>query len=155
MRPLSLILAFGALAFSGGTSSLWAQEQKISCDAVPAPVRASFEKAYAKADMSSCLKETEKGKTSYEIDSKSGENRLTVRFQADGKVIRAEETIATADVPEPVKQAAQKKYAGGEIALAQKVTSGNAVTYELHVKHRNKTVEVAFDANGKEVKIKR
>jgi hypothetical protein len=105
--------------------------------------------------MNNCLEETEKRKTFYEIDSKVGDNRVAARFQADGNLIRTEETIATGDVPEPVKQAAQKKYPGGEITLAQKVTSGTSVTYELDVKHRNKSVEVAFDGNGKQVKIKR
>jgi hypothetical protein len=155
MKPLPLTLAFSALAFSAGISNPWAREQKISCDAVPAPVRAAFEKAFAKAEMNNCLEETEKRKTIYEIDSKVGDSRVAARFQADGNLIRTEETIATGDVPEPVKQAAQKKYPGGEITLAQKVTSGTSVTYELDVKHRNKSVEVAFDDNGKQVKIKR
>ena len=104
--------------------------------------------------MNACIKEVEKGKISYEIDSKAGANRLTVRYQADGKLIRAEETIAIGDVPEPVKQAAQK-ISRRRDHLVQKVMVDATVTYELNVKHRNKAVDVAFDANGKEVKMKR
>ena len=105
--------------------------------------------------MNTCVKETEKGKTFYDIDGKIGDDRLTARLQADGKLLRTEETIASDSVPEPVKQAVQKKYPGGEVTTVQKVTSDAAVSYEFNLKHRKKAVDVAFDGNGKEVKIKK
>jgi hypothetical protein len=156
MRTLPYVLAPTALmVFLVGGSSLWAQEQKISCDTVPAPVRAAFEKEFAKAPMNSCVKETEKGKTEFEIISKESSSRLTARFQGDGKLVRAEQSVAMGSVPEPVKQALQKKHPDGEVTLAEKVTSDGAVTYEFRVKQKNRSVEVAFDPSGKEVKVKR
>ena len=72
-----------------------------------------------------------------------------------GKLVRAEQSVAMDSVPEPVKQALQKKHPDGEVALAEKVTSAGAVIYEFRVKQKNKSVEVAFDPTGKEVKVKR
>jgi hypothetical protein len=149
LAPTTLVV------FLAGAPSLWAQEQKISCDTVPAPVRAAFEKDFAKAPMNSCVKETEKGKTEFEIISRESGGRLTARFQADGKLVRAEQSVAMDSVPEPVKQALQKKHPDGEVALAEKVTSAGAVTYEFRVKQKNRSVEIAFDSTGKEVKVKR
>jgi hypothetical protein len=63
-----------------GASSLTAREQKVSCDAIPAAVRAAFEKAYAKATINDCAKDVEKGRTTYEISSTEGETRRDIRF---------------------------------------------------------------------------
>jgi hypothetical protein len=148
--------AFTALVFLlAGSSSLSAQEQKISCDTMPAPVRAAFEKEFAQAPMNSCVKETEKGKTEFEVISGARASRLTARFQADGKLVRAEQAVAMDSVPDPVKQALQKKHPDGQVTLAEKITSDGAVTYEFSVKQKNKSAEVAFDPTGKEVKVKR
>jgi hypothetical protein len=156
MRIVSYMSAPTALVvFLVGGSSLWGQEQKISCDTIPAPVRAAFEKDFAKAPMNSCVKETEKGKTEFEIISKEGSSRLTARFQGDGKLVRAEQSVAMDSIPEPVKEALKKKHPDGEVALAEKVTSAGAVTFEFRVKQKNRSVEVAFDPTGKEVKVKR
>ena len=88
-------LAPCALAFFlAGTSSPSAKEQKISCDAVPAPVRAAFEKAFSKATINECAKDVERRKTTYEIVSTEGEINRHVRFHPDGKVMEVEEPIA-------------------------------------------------------------
>jgi hypothetical protein len=156
MKTLPYMLATSALVvFLAETTSPWAQEQKISCDTVPAPVRAAFEKEFAKAPMNNCVKEVEKGKTEFEIISRESGGRLTARFQGDGKLIQAEQTVTMDSVPEPVKQALLRKHPDGEVALAEKVTSDGAVTYEFRIKQKTRSVEVAFDSTGKEVKVKR
>ncbi len=106
-------------AFLAGTSSLWAQGQPIPCDTVPAPVRAAFEKGYAKATINGCSKEVDKGKTTYEFDSTEGETRRDVLFNADGRFIGVDETIAVGAVPEPVQQAVRRKFPDGEITSAR------------------------------------
>jgi hypothetical protein len=146
-------LAAGALlAILAGATSALAQEQKISCTAVPTAVREAFAKAFPKATIKGCAKEVEKGRTSYEISSTEGETRRDVLFYADGRLIVVEEVIAFGSVPEPVQQAVHKRYPGGEIMLAEKLMRDATVLYEFRIKHRGKLVEVVFDPGGNEVK---
>jgi hypothetical protein len=137
-----------------GNLSALAKEQKISCDALPEPVRAAFAKTFAKATMNDCAKDVEKGQTSYEITSTEGEIHRDVRFYADGRVMEIEEPIPIGSVPEPAKQAAHKRYPNDEITRVEKVTRDGQELYEFRVKHRKKSVQIVFDANGKEVKLK-
>jgi Putative beta-lactamase-inhibitor-like, PepSY-like len=136
------------------SSGVLAQEQKISCDALPPAVRAAFEKAFAKATIADCVKDVENRKTTYEINSTEGETRRHVRFYADGRVVEVEEPIGIGSVPEPAKQAVSKKYPKGEITLVEKVTRDEQVLYEFRVKQGKRTVQIGFDANGKQVKSK-
>ena len=145
---------FASAVILGVSSSLLALEQKISCDDVPPAVRSSFEKSFADATINDCAKDVEKGRTSYEITSTEGETRRHVQFYTDGKVMEVEEPIAMSSVPEPAKQAVSKKYPKGEITLVEKVTRDNQVLFEFRVKQGKRSVQIALDANGKEVKLK-
>jgi hypothetical protein len=146
-------LASSALVvFLAGAASVLAQEQKISCDRVPAAVRAAFEKAYPKAAIKSCAEEVEKGKTAYEIMSTEGETGRDLLFYADGTVIVVEETIAFGKLPDPVQQAVHQRYPDGVITLSEKVMREGTVLYEIRIRHRAKLVEIVFDPSGNEVK---
>jgi hypothetical protein len=142
----------GILAILASATTALAEEQEISCNAVPAAVRAAFEKAFPKATIKECAKEVERGKTAYEISSTEGETRRDVLFYADGRLIVIEEAIPIESTPDPVQRAVRKMYPGGEITLAEKITRDGAVLYEFRVKLRGKHVEVVFDASGNEVK---
>jgi Putative beta-lactamase-inhibitor-like, PepSY-like len=140
------------LALVAGAASALAEEQDISCNAVPMVVRGAFEKAFPKATIKECAKEVEKGKTAYEISSTEGGIRRDVLFHADGTLIVIEEAIAFQSAPDLVQQAVRKMYPGGEITLAEKITRDGAVLYEFKMKHRGKRVETVFDPSGNEVK---
>jgi uncharacterized membrane protein YkoI len=140
------------LAVLASAASALAEEQEISCDAVPRAVRAAFEKAFPKATIKECAKEVEKGKTAYEISSTEGGTRRDVLFYADGRLIVIEEAIPIESTPDPVQRAVRKMYPGGEITLAEKISRDGSVLYEFRVKLRGKHVEVVFDASGNEVK---
>jgi len=146
-------LARSALAvFLAGTTGVWAQERKLACDAVPAAVRAAFEKAFPEATIKGCAEEDEKGKTAYEITSTEGETGRDVLFYTDGTLAVVEETVAVRNLPDRVRQAVHKKYPDDPITLAEKVMRDAAVLYELRVRHRGKLVEAVFDADGNEMK---
>jgi hypothetical protein len=140
------------LAVLASATSVLAEEQEISCDAVPRAVRAAFEKAFPKATIKECAREVEKGKTAYEISSTEGETRRDVLFYADGRLIVIEEAIPIESAPDPVQRAVRKMYPGGEISLAEKIIRDGAVLYEFRVKHQGKHVEIVFDPSGNEVK---
>lgn len=95
--------------------------------------------------------EVEDEKTFYKIESLESNGGRGFLYDPEGMLIVTEEPSAASDLPEPVQQAARKKFPKGEIMLAEKVTRGSSVTYELQLKHKGKTVEIIFDPNGKEV----
>jgi hypothetical protein len=161
MKPYAQLLVSGALAFmlAALSSALSAQEQKmpeqkVSCGAVPEPVRAAFQKTFPKATMTRCGKEAEQGKTAYEISSKEGAVRWDVLFYPDGTLIVIEEAVAFDTVPDPVKQAVRQKYPNGKIALSEKVLRDSKVLYEFRIKQGRKLMEIVFDPEGAEVPVK-
>ncbi len=141
--------SFGVTPASAQEAS--AQEQVIKCENLPAEVRTSFEKAYPKATIKACAKELKNGQTAYEIMSTQGNIRRDVLFYEDGKLIVVEEAIAFGELPEPVQQAVSKRFPGGAIELAEKLMRDATVTYEIHLKHGGKCVQLEFDPSGKEV----
>jgi Putative beta-lactamase-inhibitor-like, PepSY-like len=151
---MTRLLFASAVILAVCPSSVLAQEKKMSCNALPPAVRAAFEKAFAKATINDCVRDVEKGKTTFEITSTEGETRRHVRFHPDGKVMEVEEPVAIGSVPEPAKQAVSKKYPKGEITLVEKVTRDDQVLYEFRVKQGKKSLQIAFDSDGKEVKSK-
>src|SRR5262245_21396908 len=146
------LTASALLSIVAGATSALAQEQKISCTAVPAAVRQAFAKAFPKATIKTCAKEVEKGRTSYEISSTEGDTRRDVLFYADGRLIVVEEVIAFGSVPEPVQRAVKERYPGGEVTLTEKLIRDGAVTYEFRIRDGSKHVEIVLDGGGNEVK---
>jgi Putative beta-lactamase-inhibitor-like, PepSY-like len=146
------LASIALLVLLAGATSVLAKEQKVTCDKIPAAVRAAFDKAYPKATINSCAEEVAKGKTTYEIMSVEGETNRDLVYNADGTVIVIEESIAFGKLPDPVQQAVHKKYPNSAITLSEKVIRGSTVLYEIHLKHRNKPVDIVFDSSGKKMK---
>ena len=117
----------------------------------PAPVRATIENETKAATLKSVERETEKGKTQYEVETLvNGKSRDLVVDPA-GKVLEVEEEIAVTTAPAPVQAELGKLGTPGKV---EKVTrDGAATTYEATVKGKNgKTSSVTLDADGKPVK---
>ena len=124
----------------------------IPCDTVPAPVRAAFEKGFAKATINGCSKEVDKGKTIYEFESTEGETRRDVLFNANGSFIGVDETIAVGAAPEPVQQAVRREFPDGEITISKKLVRGATVQYEFRDKAPEEIRGNRLDGRGNEVK---
>lgn len=139
---ICLNLAFGAFA----------QEKKITQKELPAPVLASFQKTYPHATIKGVGKETENGKTYYEIESVDGKTNRDLLYLADGTVAEIEETVAAADLPASVKSAVTAKYPSGKIQKAEKTTRGSTITYDVRVDVGNTKHEMSIDAGGKVIK---
>jgi len=151
-----ILTSFLAAAFLFITSTnAFAQEKKISEKEVPAPVLNSFHNAYPKAVIKGTSMEKEHGKTFYEIESMDGSQRRDLLYAKDGKVAEVEETLAAKDIPDFVKNSIVKKFPKGEINRAEKVTSGDKISYELLVKSGDKKAGVVLDAKGNILKVKK
>ena len=137
----------------GLSASALAQEQRILRKDVPAVVLAAFAGAYPKATIKGYSKEMDKGQTVYEIESVEGKTTRDVTYSADGKLISVEESVNTSELPPGVKAVLDKKFPGGKILRAEKVTKGTVVGYEFRIEHLGKTTEIVFDPKGNELKL--
>jgi hypothetical protein len=91
-------------------------------------------------------KETENGKTTWEVESIDNGLSRDLVYNADGTVVEIEEEIPAASLPEPVTAAVKAKYPKATIARAEKVTHGTTESYELTLKGAAlKSIELTRD----------
>lgn len=140
-----LLLLAGLLVSSRAT----AQEKKIGRKDVPPAVLAAFQKAYPHAKIKRTSTEVENGKTYFEIESADGAQARDILYFADGTVAEIEEAVAVGTLPEPVRTAIGKEFAGAKIAKAEKTTKGTEVSYEVHVALGSKKGSIVVDPSGK------
>jgi uncharacterized cupredoxin-like copper-binding protein len=117
---------------------------------VPAAITTAFEKAFPTATIKNVAKETEDGKTVYEVESvDKGLNRDLI-YNPDGTVVEMEEQVNPADLPAPVADALKKLYPKATITKAEKLMKGQTLTYEMALKGAAKS-SVEFTPEGKVV----
>jgi|SRR5215471_360002 len=116
----------------------------------PAPVRATIEAESKNATLKSVSKETEKGKTQYEVETLVNGKSRDLLLDPAGKVIEVEEEIAAASAPGPVQEALKPL---GTVLKLERVTRDGVTTYEASVRGKNgKKSSITLDAQGKPVK---
>jgi uncharacterized membrane protein YkoI len=101
---------------------------------LPAPITAAFKKSYPNATIRGTAKETEDGKTVYEVESVENGKARDFMYNADGTVISIEEEINAADLPAPVTAALKKLYPKATVTVAEKTTEGKTIQYDLQLK---------------------
>jgi len=136
--------AFGILAYAGEE-----EEKQLTKQDVPVAVLSAFEKAYPKAVVKGYSKEEKDGKTLYEVESLEGKTHRDVTFLEDGSLVVLEEVVAAKSLPEAVRQTVKKEHPKGKIKLAEKITEGATVSYEVVVAAGKKKFEIKLDASGK------
>jgi hypothetical protein len=114
---------------------------------LPAPVTAAFKQAYPKATIRGTAKETEGGKTVYEVESVESGKARDLMYAADGAVLEIEEELNPADLPAPVTASLKKLYPKATITVAERLTKGAAVQFELQIKGAAKK-SVSFLPDG-------
>jgi uncharacterized membrane protein YkoI len=149
------VAAAGFLGLFGLASCARAQEEKIKLDQVPKAVMDSAKDKFPGAEMREASKETEDGKTVFELSMTHEEHKMDVTFGADGTLVLVETEVSEKDLPEAVMQAVKDKYPGAKIDLVESVKKGPKVKkevdyYEFHLKTAdNKSAEVEVDSKGK------
>jgi len=151
MGSLAIASLAALMALSSGAK---AQEAEIRLDQVPRAVMDSARAKFPGAGIKEASKETEDGKTVYELEMKHDGRNMDVTFKEDGTLVLVETAIAEREVPEAVMKAVRGKYPGAKLKLAESVKKGPKVKkevdyYELHLSAGEKSVEVEVDSSGK------
>lgn len=125
--------------------------EKEGNDQVPKAVIEAFEKAYPNAEAVEFEKEMIGDKTVYEVEYKENDRDHEILYDADGVILRKEETIDVNLLPEPIVQAISSAYPQVFIKEAEMVMGpdGTITGYEVEIQTAGKKLELELDAHGK------
>ncbi len=130
------------------TATLFA-DTKVKMEDLPAAVQQAVKEQTKSATLVGLSKEVEKGKTTYEAETKVNGKSRDIEFDAKGVVLTVEEEIDLASIPAAARTAIEQKAAGGTIKKVESVTHGKAVSYEAAVKTKaGKNIEIGVNADG-------
>lgn len=142
---LKAIPAFCLVMTIALAGSLAAQETTLTAAQVPAAVRDGFRRAYPNATARKYSSERENGRTVYEIESVEGTTHRDLLLSADGTILETETLLTLAQLPAPVRAAAE---AGGRhIQRAELTVAGQDTTYEIVIQGRRG--ELKFLGDGR------
>jgi len=147
---LKFALAVALLAAAMPSPAAAQKAAGIDLSKYPAAVRATIEAETKNATLKGVSRETEKGRTQYEVETMVNGKSRDLLVDPSGKVIEIEEEIALDSAPAAVQDALKTR---GKVLKLERVERGGAASYEASVQGKNgKKSEVALDAQGKGVK---
>jgi hypothetical protein len=152
----SLALATGAWLHASQAAARPAQTPRASQQfAWPAAVETAFKRKYPKATVKAVIKETEAGKTVYEVESIDNQRRRNIDYNPDGTIIRYEEELTEVEVPAVVLAAIKARYPRATITLRERLYTikDNSANYECELKGAG-VKEVILTPDGKWVSPK-
>ena len=126
-----------------------ADEEEVPLDKVPAAILKAVRDKFPKAELKEASRETEAGKTLFEVSLRHDGHNYDVTLREDATFAEIEKEIAAGDLPRPVSDAVRVKYPRAEVGKAEEVTKGETKTFEIHLKDGDKTRELVLDAAGK------
>jgi hypothetical protein len=134
-------------------------EKKVPLDKVPKAVLNAVKARFPDANLRAAEKETEKGKTVYEIAITENNQKIEVTLTPKGKITEIEKQIAAKDMPRAVTKALEAKYPKATYQVIEqvyKVQKGKEklAYYEvLLVTALKKKLEVSVKAEGRIIKV--
>jgi len=128
--------------------SLQAQERPVSVKKIPPAVLGAFHRSYPSAKIRGASTEVEKGKKYYEIESLDGNQARDILYLSDGTAVEIEERVPADSLPAAVRESVAKVFPGAEITKAERLTKGDASSFEIHVQSGPKKGSVVTDTAG-------
>src|SRR5260221_13873342 len=129
-------------------AALAAKDKSLKVTDLPPAVQSTVTSETKGADVKNILKEKDKGKVVYEIETTvQGKTRDFV-VDSTGKLVSVEEQMAIESMPAPVRASFEKLVAGGKFAALEKVTAGDSVGYEAVIEKNGKKKEYLLNPNG-------
>lgn len=145
IRNIASALAIIATGFATTVNA-----QKLPATQIPAPVQASFTKAFPNAmDV-----EWKMSGTQYKVEFETGLffTDHEAWYDAAGKLIRHEEEISSSDLPAAVTTAINTEFPGYRVDDTERITIDGVVSYVVELKMKGyQEWKVAYDAAGKQL----
>jgi hypothetical protein len=107
-----------------------AAPKSLDLKTLPPEVQKGIQAETKGAQIKNISKETENGKTQYEVETTlNGKNRDLI-IDTTGKAVEIEEQTTLEAIPAPAKAAIEKKAAGGKIGVVETLTRNGVTNYE-------------------------
>ena len=111
-----------------------AQEAKLASAQVPSVVSSAATQRFPQAKLGSWSKETEDGKTTFEVSIVDGTGKRDAVFAPDGALVCIETSMRISAIPASVKKAILVKYPHARISKAEKITlADNELQFEVEL----------------------
>ena len=131
------------------SSSNLAQEKKIKRSDLPPAVEKTVAELSKAATIKGFSQETEKGKTTYEVEMIVSGHTKDVAMDATGAILEIEEEVVLTALSPNVKAGLAAKAAGGAILKVESLTkNGRLVAYEAKIKTGSKISEIQVGPDG-------
>jgi hypothetical protein len=105
------------------------------------------------AEIKGLSKETERGVTSYEVETMVNGKHRDFLVSPQGAITEVEDETSIDSIPVAARAAIEKKAAGGKIGMVETMTRGSATYYEAgYTSKDGKKHEVLVKPDGTEVK---
>ena len=117
---------------------------------LPPAVQATVKEQSKGATIRGFTKETEKGKTTYEVELTKDGRGKDVSMDANGKVVEVEEEVALNSIPAAARTAIEKGATGGKVLKVEAVSAGSGApqAFEAQVLKGGKRSEVRVAPDG-------
>jgi uncharacterized membrane protein YkoI len=135
-----------------------ADDEKIDVDKLPKEVVKAVKDRFPGAELKSAEKETEDGKTIYDVAIKHKDINYEVAVTPKGEITGFEKEIAAKDMPKEVAKAIETKYPKATVKMVEEVYKVKGKTEKLEyyeiaiVTSENKKVGLDVAADGKILK---
>lgn len=134
--------------FAVSLSLVFGAETSVKLKDLPEVVQKSIAAQTQGAQIKGISKETEKGRTTYEVETLVNGKSRDLTLDTAGALLSVEEPVAIDAVPAAVKATLDKLSAGGKIKSVESVTKGKTVSYEAVIVKGLKKSEVMVGADG-------
>jgi len=151
-------MAVAGIALFGLVLSTRAQEAAVGLDQVPKVIMDSARAKFPAAKIKAASKETENGKTVFELEMTNENRNMDVTFEENGTLAMVETSIPEAEASAAAIKAVKDRYPGAKINLVESVKKGAELKrevdyFEFHLTAADKkSVEVEVDPAGKILK---
>jgi uncharacterized membrane protein YkoI len=124
-------------------------DTKVAFSSLPAVVQIAAKHQANGAMIVGATKEVEKGRTTYEVETKAGGKSRDLSFDKARNLLTVEQEVALDSLPTPVFEAIQRRAAGGTIKKVESINLDNSVSYEATVTTKSgKNAEIAVNSDS-------
>lgn len=126
------------------------KEVRVKMSDLPPAVQSAVKAQSKGATVRGFTKETEKGKTNYEVEMTVNGYSKDVSMDENGQIIEVEEQVALDNIPEAARHAIEKGAGGGKVLKVEAVSDsrGPVKAYEAQVRKAGKHFEVRVAPDG-------
>lgn len=128
-------------------------EKAVKMKDLPSAVQKTVREQSKGAIIRGLSKETEDGKTVYEVEMNFKGHTKDVLISAEGDVLEVEEAVALASLPAPVREGIKKEAGSTRIIKIESLTKGGSLSaYEVHTRTGKKQAEFQVGTDGRLIK---